>query len=345
MTFIRGLTIPASEDSTGYQTRITSAASNASSLSVDAARNAYLYFSLDNVPQSAVVRFASLRLYVPSVRQRGSGATVHKVLGQWNEAVAGLEPAYDLNPIAAFAGESLGSRRFITIDVTALVQEWVSGATENEGVVIRAARSFNSKAPIANFTISAKDGPFVGMPAHLEIELWDDTSKSEKVDPVPADAISFAQLSKEVRELLTPAFKPIATLEEGGAGRKLQLEAFGIFGAKGVSFDWYKDGRVVDLGLASVITGNAVRLDTALLGSGTYALLASNGPATVMSEPASRRSVSKSSAADAPPTTSASATARRKRSAFRSSASTASFVLLVESVSDEMAFVPYAKAR
>lgn len=121
MTFIRGLTIPASEDSTGYQTRITSAASNASSLSVDAARNSYLYFSLDNVPQSAVVRFASLRLYVPSVRQRGSGATVHKVLGQWNEAVAGLEPAYDLNPIAAFAGESLGSRRFITIDVTALV--------------------------------------------------------------------------------------------------------------------------------------------------------------------------------------------------------------------------------
>ena len=285
IVLLRGLTIPASEDTTSYQTRITTAASNASSLSVDPARNSYLYFNLDNIPQDAVVRFANLRIYVPSVRFRGSGASVHKVLGQWNEAVSGVEPTYDPTPIAAFPGESLGSRRFVTVDVTTLVQEWVSGATENEGVVIRATRGLDSKSQLATFTISAKDGPFVGLPAHLEIELWDDTLRADADNPVPESAIGFAQLSKEIRELLTPAFKPALTIEDGTAGKKLQLETFGIFGPKGVGFEWYKDGKAVDLGFASVIEGNAVRLDTSLLGSGSYALLASNGPATVMSEP------------------------------------------------------------
>ena len=117
-----GLTIPASEDTTGFQTRITTAASNASTLSVDSARRSYVYFNLDKVPQDAAVRFAHLRLYLPSVRRKGAGATIHQVLGQWNEAIAGAEPEHDPEPLASFGPESMGSRRFVTVDITSLVR-------------------------------------------------------------------------------------------------------------------------------------------------------------------------------------------------------------------------------
>jgi hypothetical protein len=178
------LTIPASEDTTGHQTRITTAASNASTLSVDAGRRSYLYFNLDQVPQDAAVKFAHLRLYLPSVRRKGSGATVHKVLGQWNEAIAGAEPEHESTPLAAFGPESMGSRRFVTVDITSLVQEWISGATENEGVVIRAAGVTEPQGQQASFTLSSKDGPVMGMPAHLDIELFDGLPEGDPSDPL-----------------------------------------------------------------------------------------------------------------------------------------------------------------
>lgn len=280
-----GLTVPATEDTTGTQTRITTAASNASMLTVDASRRAYLYFNLDNVPQNAVVRFAHLRLYIPSLRQRGAGATVHKVLGQWNEAIASAEPTSESNPVAGFEPGQLGSRRFVTVDVTAVVREWISGSAENEGLVIKAKSPVDSKGQTASFTVSSKEGPFTGLPAHLEIELLDESAGVDPENPVFADPVTFAQLSQDIKDLLTPAFKPVVTLSEGVDGRKLQLEAFGVFGPKGVSFQWFKDGKVVDLGRASTVDGNVVRVDTALLSSGSYSVLASNGPATRLSDP------------------------------------------------------------
>jgi formylglycine-generating enzyme required for sulfatase activity len=285
----QAVTVPASEDTTGYKNGITTGASNASSLVVDALRNAYIYFNLDGIPEDAVVRFARLRIYLPGVRQQGSGFTLHRVLGQWNEALAGPEPASVEAPVVTLQGRELGSRRFITMDVTDLTQEWINGTSENEGVVIRAIRSASPKVPSTSFTIAAKEGPLMGMPAQLEIEFWDDGKPGESqatvIAPVSANSIGFSQLSQDLRELLTPSFKPNMVVESGSAGKKYQLEAVGVFGAKGAKFEWLRNGGVVDLGSASVADGQVVRLDTSTIGDGTYVLVASNGPATAMSEP------------------------------------------------------------
>jgi len=110
-----------------------------------------------------------LRIYLPSVRQQASGFTLHRVLAQWNEAVAGPEPASVEAPVVTLQGRDLRSRRFITMDVTDLTQEWINGTSENQGVVIRAIRSASPKVPSTSFTIAAKDGPLIGMPAQLMI--------------------------------------------------------------------------------------------------------------------------------------------------------------------------------
>jgi hypothetical protein len=66
------LTIPASEDSyTAPGNKLSITTNKATSLVVDATRKSYLYFGLSDIPQDAVVRWAKLRLFLPTVRTPG----------------------------------------------------------------------------------------------------------------------------------------------------------------------------------------------------------------------------------------------------------------------------------
>jgi hypothetical protein len=79
------LTIPASEDSSSSQNKLTTAGNRSGLLFVDANRKAYVSFALSEVPTSAVGRWAKLRLFLPLVRVKGSGVNVHTVTGEWTE--------------------------------------------------------------------------------------------------------------------------------------------------------------------------------------------------------------------------------------------------------------------
>lgn len=83
----QGLTIPASEDTTAFLSRLTAAANTSPTLIVDVSHKAFLYFNLDEIPQDAVLRWAKLRLFFPIVRTRGSGIGVHVVTSSWDEAL------------------------------------------------------------------------------------------------------------------------------------------------------------------------------------------------------------------------------------------------------------------
>jgi formylglycine-generating enzyme required for sulfatase activity len=165
------LTIPASEDTTVVDRRVQLAASNATSLMVDPTHVPLIYFNLDDMPKDTVVRFARLRLYLPSVKDRGAGIGVHRVTGQWNEAVEGGIPAYASAPIARFEGAKLGARRFVTVDVTNLVQAWISVQASNEGFALTSLPTGSRSISPASLTIAAKEGAGLGLPAQLEIEL------------------------------------------------------------------------------------------------------------------------------------------------------------------------------
>jgi formylglycine-generating enzyme required for sulfatase activity len=130
-----------------------------------------VYFNLDDIPKDTVVRFARLRLYLPSVKDRGAGIGVHRVTGQWNEAAEGSQPSYLATPLARFEGTKLGSRRFVTVDVTSLVQSWIKLQVMNEGFALTSLATGNRNIAPTSATIAAKEGAGLGLPAQLEIEL------------------------------------------------------------------------------------------------------------------------------------------------------------------------------
>jgi formylglycine-generating enzyme required for sulfatase activity len=167
----QALTIPASEDTTVVDRRIQLSASNATSLMVDPTHVPLIYFNLDDLPKETVVRFARLRLYMPSVKDRGVGIGVHRVTGQWNEAAESAQPSYIATPVARIEGANLASRRFVTVDVTNLVQAWIKLQATNEGFALTSLPTGNRNMTPASVTIAAKEGAGLGLPAHLEIEL------------------------------------------------------------------------------------------------------------------------------------------------------------------------------
>jgi hypothetical protein len=165
------LTIPASEDTTVAGRRIQLSASNATSLMVDLSHVPLIYFNLDDIPKDTVVRFARLRLYLPSVKDRGVGIGVHRVTGQWNEAADSVQPSYLAAPVARIDGTKLGSRRFVTVDVTSLVQSWIKLQVTNEGFALTSLATGNRNVAPTSASIASKEGAGLGLPAQLEIEL------------------------------------------------------------------------------------------------------------------------------------------------------------------------------
>jgi formylglycine-generating enzyme required for sulfatase activity len=170
-TLSQALTIPASEDTTIAGRTIQLAASNATSLMVDPTHVPLIYFNLDDIPKDTVVRFARLRLYTPSVKDRGAGIGVHRVTGQWNEAAESAQPSFLTAPIARIDGPKLGSRRFVTVDVTGLVQSWIKLQVTNEGFALTSLATGNRNVAPTSATIAAKEGAGLGLPAQLDIEL------------------------------------------------------------------------------------------------------------------------------------------------------------------------------
>ena len=255
-----GLTIPASEDTAGAA-QITTTASGASSLSVDAISKAYLYFNLNDIPTTAVVRWAKLRLFLPTVVKNGSGLSVYRVTGAWDEAKGSASPAIETKAVATIAADQLGSKRFVTADVTGVVQRWISGGTVNEGFAIGA-----TPAPTtASLTLTSKEGAISGLPAELDIDFAPEAS-----------AIEVEQLSPVFKDLVLSLAKPVVKVPPAistGGFVSATVEA-----PVRMSHQWYKNG-------VPVSGGTGTSLPLAGLGSGTYMLKSTNDFAATTSAP------------------------------------------------------------
>jgi formylglycine-generating enzyme required for sulfatase activity len=280
------LTIPASEDTTGYQSKITSRASLSTSLIVDSTHVGFVYFNLDDIPEGSVVKMARFRLYTSTVKSVGAGLGIHRVIGQWNEAIPGAQPQFDASPFALVEPSKLGSRRFVTVDVTALVQDWINSAAENEGFAITSLGPTAPKAPWANVYIASKEGPTLGLPAILDVELQEVSEAGAPIAlerlPEAIQALARAgtlklqtvgQLPDALRSFLTPSISIQPSLPlEGGS---LSLIASGV---GQLNYQWTRNG----LTLAGK-TGP--RLSVESLPAGTYAAVVSNGFSSVTSSP------------------------------------------------------------
>jgi len=280
------LTIPANEDTFSLGGRITVSANNAGLLPVDINRKAFIYFSLEEVPTNAVVRFARLRLYTSSVRVKGNGVAIYKVTGEWNESAAGLEPSIAQVPLGVVEPAKLGSRRFVTLDVTSTVQEWISSKTSlNEGFAILPVIS-GTASSTAVLSISSKDGPASGLPAQLEIELEPDSSSNEA--PFIANSEDFKRVLKSsvsteflrsikssILGFMSPLIASQPSLTVSGASTFLTVGATTDVGT--LSYQWVKNGTPVD-------GATSANLSLSQPYDGSYSVTVNNGSFPVSSQ-------------------------------------------------------------
>lgn len=264
-TTSRALTIPASEDSyTASGNKLNNLTNDANSLIVDATRKSYLYFDLSDIPPDAVVRWAKLRLFLPTVRTPGAGLSVHLVTGTWNESTRLADvPSIVAGSLGMIAPNKMASRRFVTVDVKDTVQKWINGGTLNEGFAIQPIVKAGS--PTASVMLTSKEGPVFGLPAELDIEFQPEGNSSLTTQQVASLGLYLAQNS------MFEVFAP--NLPWSGSPDSLSANASGM----GVlSYQWMLNG-------VPIAGGTSSQLPTQGLQSGTYTVVVSNGFASMTS--------------------------------------------------------------
>src|SRR5215471_9448891 len=116
------------------------------------AANGYIKFKLTStLPPGTTesnVSKATLTLYVSSLTAAGS-LVLHRITGTWNENTISSTTALTLTPEVSGV-KAARAQAFITIDVTRLVRDWVSGRHPNNGMALVASGdqtfvSFDSK--------------------------------------------------------------------------------------------------------------------------------------------------------------------------------------------------------
>lgn len=135
-----------------------------------------LVFATDPTPNQ--IAKATLRLYVLSAKTPGSiGITV--VTSPWQENTIRYNnlPAAEPAPVYSFPVPATAEGDFITIDVTALVRDWVTGNRVNHGIALVPVGSVNVK-------FDSKENVETSHPPHLDITLTSNTWLNGTVDPI-----------------------------------------------------------------------------------------------------------------------------------------------------------------
>ena len=276
-----GLTIPASEDTTGISgSRLSPSGSRAPTLVVDSTHKAYVYFNLDDIPRDAVLRWAKLRLFLPSVRSAGNGLGVHVVTSQWDEIQSSNQPTFNLTPAATIAADKLGSRRFVTADVTSTVQDWIFGGSVNEGFAV-VALGEGASGP-ASLSLTSKDGAAFGLPAELDLDFTPQAAAQAAAPAAIAPSanalsavaqLSFEELPTAIQQYFSPSFVSQPKISSDQETLTATVEGLGQ-----LNYQWFGNGLPIS-------GGTAATLSLVGLPSGTYSLLASNSFTSVTSAP------------------------------------------------------------
>jgi hypothetical protein len=128
----------------------------------------YVQFNFSTLPTGASVSKATLRLYVDAVNKPGS-FDVYELDTAWAENTLTYNTAPPLglsatgNHPTAISASSL--RQYVLVDITPLVQGWLSGAVTNNGVALALTSAGG------NFSFDSKESSFTSNGPDLEIAL------------------------------------------------------------------------------------------------------------------------------------------------------------------------------
>jgi Fibrinogen beta and gamma chains, C-terminal globular domain len=121
-------------------------------------------FDLSALPSGDQLEKAVLSAWVTQVDARGV-VEARAVLGPWQEASLSASVEPDLGPPVAAVRVAAGGR-YLVLDVTSIVADWMSGVLPNNGIALVASAT----EPVAA-RIASKEGVTVGHPMELEVAL------------------------------------------------------------------------------------------------------------------------------------------------------------------------------
>ena len=137
-------------------------------LGVAPGTTSYVQFNLSTLPAGVTVSKATLRLYVDGVYKPGS-FDVYELDTAWSENALTYSTAPPFGPSATgshpIAVSASSLHQYLLIDITALVQNWVSGAITNNGVALALASAGG------NFSFDSKESAVTSNGPELEIVL------------------------------------------------------------------------------------------------------------------------------------------------------------------------------
>jgi hypothetical protein len=164
---------------------------NANALMLSTSRQVYLRFDLSALPANLTgtnISKAVLRLWPNNVR--GTGAfRIHEVTDSWTEdtITAKSPPAIDNAPEVDNIPQGT-VKKWISIDVTTLVQDWVNGTRINNGL------SLKTDSVGLNLWFDSKENPTTSHQPQIEVVLVSVGPKGEKGDsPTNAELTSLIQ--------------------------------------------------------------------------------------------------------------------------------------------------------
>jgi Collagen triple helix repeat (20 copies) len=150
----------------------SSAANNfgtAAAVNVGNGNTGLIQFDLSALPpglSASQVSKATMTFYVSSTVVGGS-VDISQVTSAWTEGGVNFNNRPTYLPPFATGVPTANPRQYVTVDVTQLVQDWVTGVAQNYGVQISAAAA----APSTVIVIDSKENQTTSHPAFLDVVL------------------------------------------------------------------------------------------------------------------------------------------------------------------------------
>lgn len=136
-------------------------------LAVQSGTSSYVRFNLSGLPAGATVTTATVRLFVDAVSQAGS-FDVYEIDQPWSENSLTFNSAPSLG-VSASGGKPVtvsksSLNQFVVVDITPLVQGWLSGTVPNNGLAIALAGG-----NAGSFGFDSKESEYTSHEPELEV--------------------------------------------------------------------------------------------------------------------------------------------------------------------------------
>ena len=167
---VQALTLPVLDDTYTDTGASNTPQGGSAHIKVSASREGFVRFDLDALPRDAVITHAYLRMWVNAVNKSTPGVLeIFQVTGDWKEPTLTQAniPLVGQPRTAAVVIYPESKGRYVTADITALVQDWQSGnGVENYGLALIST----AKWPVNAF-FDSKENTGTSHPMEIEVSF------------------------------------------------------------------------------------------------------------------------------------------------------------------------------